>query len=98
MRLGYIANPEESKDLLMNFTKRPGWENLNAVKNNRVYSINHGLSRDIWDFVPIQYLAKTFYPDEFKDLDPLESFKEFHKRFLPVEYSGVWMMSLKERI
>ncbi|MBF7082450.1 ABC transporter substrate-binding protein [Desulfallas sp. Bu1-1] len=96
MRLGYIADPEESKNLLKNFTKRPGWENINAVKNNRVYSINHGLSREIWDFVPIQYLAKVFYPEEFKDLDPVDSFKEFHERFLPVDYSGVWMMSLTD--
>jgi len=25
-----------------------------------------------------------------------ESFKEFHERFLPVDYSGVWMMSLND--
>lgn len=96
MRLGYITNIEESKALLKNFKKRPGWENINAVKNSRVYSIHHGSSRDIYDSVAIQFLAKVFYPDEFKDLDPIESFKEFHKRFLPVDYSGVWMMSLKD--
>ena len=96
MRLGYYANLEESKELLKNFTKRPGWENLNAVKNNRVYSIHHGLSRQIYDFVSVQAFAKWFYPEEFKDLDPEESFKEFHKRFLPVDYSGVWMMSIKD--
>ena len=96
MRLGYLSNLEESKALLTNFTNRPGWENLNAIKNNRVYSIHHGLSRDICDSAVIQYLAKVFYPEEFRDLDPLETFKEFHRRFLPVDYSGVWMMSLKD--
>ncbi|AEG13761.1 ABC-type transporter, periplasmic subunit [Desulfofundulus kuznetsovii DSM 6115] len=96
MRMGYLDSPEKAKALLENFTKRPGWENLKAVKNNRVYSIHHGLGRDIYDSAAIQFLAKIFYPDEFKDLDPLGNYKEFHKRFLPVEYSGVWMISLKD--
>ena len=93
MKLGYYANIEESKKLLAAFTKRPGWNTLKAVKNGRVYIIHHGLSRDIWDFVPIQFMAKCFYPEVFKDLDPVKSFKEFHKKYLPVEYSGVWMIS-----
>jgi len=96
MKLGYFANAEESKSLLEAFTKRPGWDTLTAVKQGRVYSIHHGLSRDIWDFVPIQFMAKCFYPEEFKDLQPVENFKEFHKRFLPVKYSGVWMISPNE--
>jgi len=96
MRLGYYANPEESRELLKAFTERPGWDTLSAVNNNRVYSIHHGLARDIWDFVAIQYMAKCFYPDVFEDLNPEENFKEFHEKFLPVDYSGVWMLSLEE--
>lgn len=93
MKLGYYANIGESKKLLEAFKERAGWNTLKAVNNGRFYSIHHGLSRDIWDFVPIQFMAKCFYPEEFKDLDPVESFKEFHRKFLPVEYSGVWMIS-----
>ena len=96
MRLGYYADIEESRQLLEAFTERPGWDTLSAVKNNRVYSIHHGLARDIWDFAAIQFMAKCFYPDEFNDLDPEETLKEFHERFLPVDYSGVWMLSLEE--
>lgn len=96
MRLGYYANLEESKKLLKNFTKRPGWKNLTAVKNNRIYSIHHGLSRHIYDSASIQYFAKIFYPDKFSDIDPVENLKEFHERFLPVDYSGIWMISLKD--
>jgi len=93
MKLGYYADPEESRKLLNAFTRRAGWDTLKAVKEKRVYSIHHGLSRDIWDFVPIQFMAKSFYPEEFKDLDPVKNFKKFHKKFLPVDYSGVWMIS-----
>jgi iron complex transport system substrate-binding protein len=69
---------------------------LDAVKNNRVYGISHVLSRDIWDFVGNQYFAKLFYPEEFNDLDPEENLKAFYKEFMPVDYSGVWMISLEE--
>lgn len=96
LRLGYLANKEDSKKLLVNFTKRTGWETLNAVKNKNVYAINHATSREIHDFVAIQYLAKVFYPEEFKDLDPEKSYKEFHEKFLPVEYTGVWTMNLHD--
>ena len=95
MKLGYTATVDTSRQLLAGFTKRPGWDALNAVKNNRVYSVNHGLARDIWDFVPIQYIAKCLYPDDFKDLDPEASMKEFHQKFLPVEFSGVWTLNIK---
>ncbi|HWR40983.1 MAG TPA: ABC transporter substrate-binding protein [Patescibacteria group bacterium] len=96
LRLGYLANREESKQLLANFTKRPGWETLDAVKNNQIYSINHGIAREIYDAVVMQYFAKVFYPQEFIDIDPVQTFKEFHQKFLPVEFSGVWMLNLKE--
>ena len=97
MGLGYyVDDPEESKELLKAFLNRPGWDTFNAVKNDRVYSIHHGLSRRLFDFVAIQYMAKCIYPDEFEDLDPEENWKEFHERFLPVDYSGVWMLSLEE--
>ena len=96
MRLGYYADPEESRELLKAFTERPGWDTLNAVKNNRVYSIHHGIPGRIYGFVGVQCMAKYIYPDEFEDLDLEENFKEFHERFLPIDYSGVWMLSIEE--
>lgn len=95
MRLGYNTTYERSLESLKAFTKRPGWDTLDAVKNDRVYGISHVLSRDIWDFVGNQYFAKLFYPEEFKDLDPEENLKAFYKEFMPVEYSGIWMISIK---
>lgn len=94
MRLGYGASPEDSRNKLELFSKRPGWENLNAVKNDRVYAVEHGLSRSLHDFVAMQYMAKCLYPEEFSDLDPIENYKEFHERFLPVEFNGTWTMAL----
>ncbi|HNX09700.1 MAG TPA: ABC transporter substrate-binding protein [Methanothrix sp.] len=94
MRLGYGAQLNDSRERLEAFTKRPGWNDINAVKNGRVYAIDHGLSRSLHSFVALQAMAKCLYPEEFKDLDPAENYREFHERFLPVEYSGLWTIAL----
>lgn len=95
LRLGFMANQAESQKLLQAFTKRPGWSELKAVKNQQIFSIHHGISREVYDSVVIQYLAKKFYPEEFKDVDPVQSLQEFYKKFMPVELSGIWMMDLQ---
>ena len=96
MRLGYYAKIKESRRLLLAYTKRPGWNTLTAVQNRKVYSIFHPWCKFIQHFVAIQSFAKWFYPDEFKDLNPEKNLKEFHRRFLPVDYSGVWMLGIKK--
>lgn len=96
VKLGYTANPDTAVQFLIPFTRRPGWDSMSAVKNGRVHAANHGLPRDVWAFYPMQYLAKIFYPETFKDLDPDAAFREFHQKFLPVEPSGVWTLDLKK--
>lgn len=96
MRLGYYATNQESVSLLQSYTSRPGWENLNAVKHNRIYSIHHILARDVMDAASYQFLAKTFYPERFEDIDPEDTLRRFHERFLPIEYSGVFMIGIEE--
>jgi iron complex transport system substrate-binding protein len=93
-KVGYGTQMNDAKEWLKAFTERPGWDDLNAVKNGRVYAIDHGLSRSLHSFVAIQAMAKCLYPEEFEDLDPAENYKEFHEKFLPVEYSGLWTITL----
>ena len=45
-------------------------------------------------FAAAQQLAKWLYPEEFKELNPEERLHEFHLKFMPVEMSGTWMVSL----
>ncbi|WP_456478291.1 ABC transporter substrate-binding protein [Geoglobus ahangari] len=94
--LGYGIEREKAEEMLRELINRPGWENLNAVKNGRVYAIHiyfvHG---HIYDFVALQYFAKWLHPELFSDLDPEKSWEEFHEKFLPVKYSGTWAVSLE---
>lgn len=93
MRLGYYTSKDEAQKSLAAFTKRPGWNELKAVKNGQVYSIHHGLVLH-FQFAAFQQMAKWFYPEEFADIDPEASIAEFHRRFMPIEYSGTWFTRL----
>lgn len=95
MRLGFEANEEQSQALLKAFTtQREGWSQLKAVKDKQVYSIHHGLPREVYDAAVFESLAKTFYPEEFTDVDPEATLKEFYDRFLPFTYGGIWFMHM----
>ncbi|MDU3352381.1 MAG: ABC transporter substrate-binding protein, partial [Clostridium sp.] len=83
MRLGFEATEDSSQALLKAFTtERQGWSELKAVENKQVYSAHHGLPREVFDAAVFEYLAKTFYPEEFADVDPEATLKEFYDKFL----------------
>lgn len=90
--LGYTSNEEDAKNGIEAYKKRAGWSGLDAVKNNKVFALYHDLSRHIFDFAGYQFFAKVIQPELFKDLDPIQSIKEFHEKFYPVKFSGTWMI------
>ena len=94
--LGYTSDREIAEQNLQTYAQRPGWSELNAVKNGRMYALYHDLSRHIFDFAGLQFFAKTIHPDLFEDLDPDAALREFHEKFYPVEYTGTWFLGLEE--
>ena len=95
MRFGFEATEDSSQALLKAFTtERQGWSELKAVENKQVYSAHHGLPREVFDAAVFEYLAKTFYPEEFEEVDPEATLKEFYDKFLPFSYSGIWFMHM----
>jgi iron complex transport system substrate-binding protein len=95
VRTGYDATLDITRKSLEPYAQRAGWSNLKAVKSGQVHAIEHGLCRTLFDFVAMQYMAKQLYPDAFRDVDPDASFRSYHEKYLPVAYSGVWMLPLK---
>lgn len=93
LRLGYTTSADVAKNTMAPFLQRPGWNTLDAVKNHRVYGIYHGYCLSIYNFVALEAMAKWFYPEEFKDVDPNATLKEFHEKFMPVEYTGTFLYS-----
>ncbi|MDI3484992.1 MAG: iron complex transport system substrate-binding protein [Methanolobus sp.] len=96
MGLGYSTSTEDSIEDLQGFCTRSGWDTLVAVEDNNVHGIHHGISYHIYNFVGMQALAKWIYPQEFADMDPDANLQEFHERYLPVNYTGTWIVDIDE--
>ena len=92
--LGYEAKKELVLANLEGYKGRPGWEGLNAVRENRMGALYHDLSRHIFDVAGMQFIAKMLYPDTFSDLDPQATLQEFYDRFFPIDMTGTFMVEL----
>jgi iron complex transport system substrate-binding protein len=55
----------------------------NAVKNHRIYILNNEVTYDTRGIIAQLYLAKTFYPEKFWDINPDEVLREYSTEFLP---------------
>jgi iron complex transport system substrate-binding protein len=95
VRTGYDTPAETTRASLAPYAARAGWTGIKAVKAGQVHAIEHGLARTLFDFVAMQYIAKQLYPDAFADVDPEASFRAYHEKYLPVAYSGTWMLKLR---
>lgn len=95
--IGFNISPEQTWKRLAPYTKRTGWKKLNAIKNGEIYAVNHGGLRSIYDYVYVQYIAKSLYPELFKDIEPKENLKNFYKKYLPITPEGTFMTKYNEK-
>jgi iron complex transport system substrate-binding protein len=92
---GYETNPEAVQKALRALADRKGWETLRAVQEKRFFSIYHQFYTSPSHLVAMQVFAKWLYPDEFTDVDPEATLKEYHARFSPIPLSGVFWAQLQ---
>lgn len=95
--IGFNVSPEQTWKRLAPYTKRTGWKKLNAIKNGEIYAVNHGGLRSIYDYVYVQYIAKSLYPELFKDIEPKENLENFYKKYLPITPEGTFMTKYNEK-
>jgi iron complex transport system substrate-binding protein len=94
--LGYNTSIEVAQEQLRSLVENtPGWESLAAVQQGRVHAIWHQFYISPYQFVVLQQFAKWLYPQAFADIDPDATFREFHERFLPIEYSGTFWTTIR---
>ena len=93
--LGYDATPEKVQKEMATLMNRPGFQQLKAVQAKKVMAFYHQFYDAPYYFIAELAMAKEFYPDRFKDVDPEAVFKEFHEKFLPISYSGVFWDKLQ---
>nr|WP_235695111.1 ABC transporter substrate-binding protein [Agrobacterium vitis] len=92
--LGPGANRQEAERKLEWFTTRNAYIGTKAVKNRSFHGIWHQFYNSPYEFIAIQQIAKWLHPDLFADLDPDETFREYHRLFLPIEYKSGYSISL----
>ncbi len=64
----------------------PGFGNVTAVKDKRVYLIDGSISFGSVYPVGLAYMAKWFYPEEFEDLDPQAIHQEYVDKFCGIDF------------
>jgi len=92
---GYDATASITRKSLEPYAQRAGWADLKAIRSGELHALEHGLARTLFDFVAMQYIAKQLYPAAFRDVDPEASFRDYHAKYLPVAYSGTWMLPVR---
>ncbi|GAB3488371.1 ABC transporter substrate-binding protein [Marinomonas epiphytica] len=96
MIMGQGVNRQDAIARLKGFAKRAGWDELEAVQNDRVFGIYQGASRSILDVSMFQYVAKAMYPNLFKDLQPEQNYLNFYHKYLPVTPKGTFAVKITD--
>ncbi|MDN5568333.1 MAG: ABC transporter substrate-binding protein, partial [Paracoccus sp. (in: a-proteobacteria)] len=94
--MGPGSDMDEAKRKLASLMERPAYTGVKAVQNGQVHGIWHQFYNSPYNFIAVQRLATWLHPELFPDLDPEATLKELHARFLPVDYSPGYWVSLDD--
>ena len=80
--LGYgFTDKAAAQAELERVKSRPGFEKLDAIKNNKIYLLDVNLVSHS-NCLGALYMAKALYADQLKDVDPYSIHQEYVKKFL----------------
>lgn len=86
-RGGYETDDESAlKHEYDRIVELPGFTNLTAVEEERVYLLDSNVPFGPGYPVGLAYMAKWLYPDEFDDLDPQAIHQEYVDKFCAMEF------------
>lgn len=92
--LGFDSTMEDVQARYRPYLNRAGWTQLAAVKSGDVYGIYHSGTRTIYDHVFLLYLAKSIYPEAFRDVNPKQLHQNFFKHYMPQDLKGTFMIQV----
>ncbi|MCX8958382.1 ABC transporter substrate-binding protein [Erwinia psidii] len=88
--LGAQTTPEQARASLTPLLARKGIKTLDAIKNGRTVGIWHNFYNSPYNVLAVQVFARSFYPQQFADLDPQQTQQQLYKQFLAIEPSGTY--------
>ena len=76
------ANSSEPLEEILNgLSNRTGWQDLDAVKSDRLYFINGG-TKSVHNSIFCLFLAKALHPSLFEDIDPELIYHQWYSQFI----------------
>jgi iron complex transport system substrate-binding protein len=89
---GYtIKNDSVAKETLQSVLQSDALNRTDAAEEGHVFILGYyGTASGGQDPIGAAYLAKRFYPDLFKDLDPSQLQKEYFENWLSIPNQGLW--------
>ena len=85
-------------DMYQRILSRPGWEKLNAVKNNKVYLILSDLCAGPRAMIGGLYIGKWCYADRFSTIDPDSVHMYWLNKHLDVDYQDKYVLTAEDRL
>lgn len=86
--LGFDVTQQQVDSAFEHLLSRPGFDQLKAYKNHRIYAIYHQFYNHAYNIIGIEALAKDMYPEQFKDLDPNADYKAIFTRMTSIKPTG----------
>ncbi|HCD4227532.1 TPA: ABC transporter substrate-binding protein [Corynebacterium striatum] len=90
VEMGYAAKEEKAQETLEGLLKTPGFDQLEAPKEGNFHAVYHQFYDSPFNVFALEQFAVWMHPETFKDLDPEKDFADFHDKWLPIDYSGVF--------
>ncbi len=76
---------DEAAEILKGYIEgRPGWANLDAVKNNRTHLLSTEIAWGPDGIAGVAYYAKWLHPE--LDIDPVKIYREYLEKFMGLSY------------
>jgi iron complex transport system substrate-binding protein len=75
-------NPRPFPELFTALTTRPGWENIPAVKNHRVYLFANDIQYGPRSYIGLVQTARLLHPTEFADMQPGPMLDDYASRYV----------------
>lgn len=86
-----LVSDETAKAKIAEIVNRPGWDEIEAVKNGRVYIYVKEMNFAPSNIIGRCYFAKLLQPELFSDLDPEVIANEYWQTFMGYEYPEMWV-------